>query len=208
MTTSQIENAANRGDLASADFQIGLVLRYKAIPLFLEDVGRIGWRRRTASVQISPSTRSATLPSDFFEASSVWVAPVDDLGDPLKYIGETDRLVAQALDRTTGGRPEGFYLSGSSIYSDRPADKTYSLRVVYFYQIPFSNQSEDIDLSAWIPGQYHWALVELLRRELFFDRYGDQDPRFSTSAQLYQEWLNRITTKRELSRRNEIRTIS
>ena len=45
MTTDQVESAANRGDIATADFQLGTVLRYSVIPQFLEDCGRIGWRR-------------------------------------------------------------------------------------------------------------------------------------------------------------------
>jgi hypothetical protein len=72
--------------------------------------------------------------------------------------------------------------------------------VSYYWYVPCEDE-EDVDLKSYIPEQYHWALVELLRREIIDDRFGQGDQRFATANSKYQEWLKRIAPKRELAQR-------
>ena len=89
MTTSQIENAANRGDTATADFPIQLVLRSNCIPAFLEDAGRIGWRTKTFLLSTVVGQQAYKLPPDFFEVAEVYLPPDTSSGShrTLSFIG-------------------------------------------------------------------------------------------------------------------------
>lgn len=207
MQTTQIETAANRGDIATADFQIGLVLRSQVIPAFLEDVGRIGWRRKI--VQITPASGKQTysLPDDFFEVADVYIAGNIN---PIPFIGEDPALVTQAEMTTSGGGWTGYYLvrdpdrvTGWAIKFDAPAGVAGGpvAYVHYYWFVPFENETEEVDLREYVPEQYHWALVELLRREIIDDRCGEGDKRYVTANNKYHEWLQRIVTKRELAPR-------
>lgn len=203
MTTATIESAANPGNLATGDFQIGTILRRKVVPRFLEDVGRIGWRRRSVPLTVTAGQRQTDLPADFFEVSSVWP-------EGMKYIGEDDVLVAAAEANTVPGTPSGYWLVPSAtagrtaIRFDVSASADFAFQVFYYYQIPFAADDTALDFAAWVPTQYHWALVELLRREIFFDRFGEGDPRFATADNEYKWWLAQIVPKRELARRNKV----
>lgn len=225
MLTSQVESAANRGDLATADFDIQLVLRSNVIPAFLEDVGRIGWRWRGYQLTTVPGQQSYTLPEDFFEMQDVWVVSGTGVSnvtvntggdsDPLPFIGEDPYRVAAALANVanypqTQYRPLGYFLQHDvtdpnrwAIWFQAPPDGTYTLWVLYYWIIPFADSSQDVDLRKYLPEQYHWALVELLRREIIDDRYGQGDQRYATSDAKYQAWLARIAKKRELAKRGD-----
>jgi hypothetical protein len=207
MNTSQIELAANRGDIATADFQIGLVLRSQVIPAFLEDVGRIGWRTKCHSFTPTPGKQYESLPDDFFEVADVVMVGKTD---PLDFIGEDPTLVTAAEANATAGAWTGYYLirdpdnpTGWAIKFNAPAGAGSSsvVHVHYYWYIPFEDESRDVDLRLYLPEQYHWALVELLRREIIDDRFGQGDQRYGTANVKYQEWLKRITTKRALAPR-------
>lgn len=206
MQTSQIETSANRGDIASADFDIGAVLRFQVIPAFLEDCGRIGWRRKVATITPQPGVQVYALPDDFFEVSDVLVVGSKD---PIPFIGEDPVLVSGAESNTSAGSWTGYYLvrdpedeSRWAIKFDSPASGGGpSAHVHYYWFVPFSNESEEVNLGKYVPDQYHWAMVELLRREIMDDRYGQGDQRYTTANNKYQEWLRRIVVKRELAPR-------
>ena len=83
-----------------------------------------------------------------------------------------------------------------------PATSVVTITVVYYWYLPFSDE-EDVDLRQYIPEQYHWALVEILRREIIDDRFGQGDQRWATANTKYQDWLKRIVTKRQLAPRGD-----
>lgn len=205
MNTSQIELAANRGDLATADFQIGLVLRSMVVPAFLEDVGRIGWRKNLHTVTVAAGSRLVTMPEDFFEVADVLLA-----GDtkPLAYIGEDPTRVAQAEADSSTGALESYYLVRDpvdpnrwAVKFNRAAGSSRSVTITYYWYVAYGDDSQDVDMRRYIPEQYHWALVDLLRREIIDDRYGQGDQRYTAANLKYQDWLKRIHTKRELAPR-------
>lgn len=207
MTTHQIEQAANRGDIATADFPIALVLRQQCIPAFLEDCGRIRWRTKTYTFTTTAGVRKYTLPRDFFEVDNVYV---DAATDPLFYIGEDAQLVAQAeaaSDAATDPGLVSYYLLPDETDDTRTAlvlnvapDEAADITVSYFWYLPFEDE-EEVDLRSYFPEQYHWALVDILRREIIDDRFGQGDQRYAAADAKYQEWLKRIANKRALAPR-------
>lgn len=214
MNASLVETLANRGDLATADFQIGATLRFGVIPEFLTDVARVGWRKRTVSLTLPQGAREVALPRDFGDMGGIWIPPIQDPSDPgLIYFGESDVEVANAEETTDPGAPAGYYLpmassgdlSHRAVRVDRPADRNYSLRSVYFWKIPFENDQDDsIDLDLYIPSQYQWALVDLLRAKIIDDRYSEGDPRYQAAMDSYNKWVSKVLVTRELARRNHV----
>lgn len=210
MTLLQIESAANRGDLATGDFQAGVVLRRGVIPAFLEDCGREGWRRKYYKFSTSLNTQAYPLPGDFFEAAGVFTdssfCGCSALG--LDYIGEDpDRVVMAELNTTPGGL-DAYYLApdpadanAQAIKFSAPADGAHSVVLAYYWYIPISDDRQDLDMRAYIPEQYHWALVEALKREIYEDRFGQQDSRFQVADAKYKEWIAKISVKREMAAR-------
>lgn len=212
MTTAEIESAANRGNIATADFVIGQVLRRQVIPQFLEDVGVTSWRKAYKTITTVAGTQYYDLDANFLkvhEAYRITNGGIDD--PPLEYIGEDPRKVALAEANTTRSAPTGYYITidgasaGAGLWRrmkfQAPPDAVYAIQVVQLTYIPFADDTTSLNLKPYIPEQFHWGLVTGLRKEIFFDRFGQGDPRYDRANADYQEWVGRAQAHRELARR-------
>lgn len=203
MTTAQIETHANRGDVAR-DFDLGSVLRYQVIPEFLQDVKVCSWRKRYATVTTAAAGRHYVLASDFAEMREV---TRDGYGD-LEYIGEDDQKVLAAENSTTNAKPTAYYIgrnpavsgSGSThLFLSAPADGVYTIRYGYLYRIVFTDTTTSVDLKQYIPEEYHWGLVDGLKREIYEDRFGLNDPRALKAASNFDAWKQRALNSPEIA---------
>jgi hypothetical protein len=204
MTTFDIESAANRGDVAR-DMNVGLILRAQVIPEFLEDVKACAWRKKWATVTTEAGVRDYALASDLAELREVKRVGYGDL----EYIGEDAAKVFAAEEATENGAPTAYYLGRDAdatvghfrhLYLDYPADAAYTLRYNYYYLIPYSDTVTPIDLGAWIPEQYHWALIEGLKREIYEERFGLSDARSMKAAEMFSQWKSRALANAEVAK--------
>lgn len=208
MTTDQIEQAANRGDIATGDMNLKMILRRSVVPQFLEDVGRVSWRRKTTPINTVIGDRKYALPTDFVQAHGVYLPT--DYDNSLKYIGEDPDRLARAESNVTNGAPTGYYItqntSGTAAWQslalEAPASAVLALRVVYYFFARFADDSTAVDMAQHIPEQFHFGLVEGLRMEIFLDRFGQGDPRYVAVEGKYQSWVARASGRRELGTRN------
>lgn len=211
MTTFEIESMANRGDIAR-DMNVGAILRYQVIPEFLEDVRYCAWRKKWASISTVAGTRDYALPADFGEMQKVTRV---DYGE-LHYIGDQEEKVFAAEEATTQNAPTLYYLgrdpdsTGGAfkhIFFDCPPDAVYTIRYNYLYTVPFTDLVTPVDLAAWIPDQFHWGLVEGLKREIYEERFGLGDPRSAKAAESFAEWKQRALANHELTLHGKYRSI-
>lgn len=208
MTTDQIEAAADRGDLGAGDFNAKMVLRHNVVQMFMEDVGRVGWRRKTYTFNTVIGTKEYAMPTDFHEAQGVYLPT--DYDNSLKYIGEDPDLLARAESNVTNSTPTGYYIeqgstspnSWQTLKFQAPAVAVLAIRVVYYRYVRFADDSTNVDMAGFIPAPYHWGLVEGLRAELYLDRFGQGDPRYAAAIGSYEKWISRAGGKRELAARN------
>lgn len=207
MTTFDIESVANKGNVAR-DMNVGMVLRYQIIPEFLQDVRMCAWRKKWATVTTVAGTRDYALASDFGEMREVQIVGYD----PLEYIGEDAEKVFQAEAATTQGRPAGYYIGRDAdaavgtfkhLYLDCPPDGVYTIRYNYLYTVPFVDDVTPVDLEAMIPLQFHWALVEGLKREIYEDRFGLSDPRAAKASDQFERWKDRAINNSELAKHGD-----
>lgn len=207
MTTFDIETAANRGNIAT-DMNVGLILRHQIIPEFLNDVKLCAWRKKRSTVTTSAGTQSYALASDFGEMREVQIVGYD----PLEYIGEDEEKVFAAQAATTQARPQGYYLgrdpdatvgSFKHLFLDAPPDGVYTIRYTYLYTVPFVDNVSPVDLAAWIPDQFHWGLVEGLRREIYMDRFGVGDTRATKAAEDFEAWKVRALANTEVAKHGD-----
>lgn len=211
MTTLDIETAANSGDIASGDFNLKLVLRKAVVPQFLEDVGLVGWRRKTIAITVTAGTRTYSLPTDFESVHAIYWPPNFD--NQMKFIGEDPRLVAMAESSTTPGTPGGYY-----IVTETDGSKTLKLDCVpaagatlplqYLSYVKWADLTTSVDMAKYVPEPFHWALVVGLRAQVMLDRFGQKDPRYSASVMEYQSWVARAMVRKEQGPRNYSRFVS
>ena len=204
MTTFEIESMANRGDVAR-DMNLGSVLRYQVIPEFLEDVKACAWRKKWATVTTVVGQRGYALAADMGE-----LREVHRVGHgPLEYIGEDAEKVFAAEEADGEAGPTGYYLGRDPnavdgrfrhLWLDAPADGAYTLRYAYYYVIPFADGVTPVDLAGWIPEQLHWALVEGLKREIYEDRFGLNDPRTMKAVSAFGDWKSRALANPEAAK--------
>lgn len=207
MTTAEIELAANRGNLANADFVIGQVLRRQVIPQFLEDVGITSWRKAYKTITTVAGTQYYDLDSNFLSVHEAFRLPNQD--DPLEYIGEDPRKVAFAEANTVQAAPTSYYivLDGATpakwrrLKFQAPPDAVYTIPVVENTYIPFADNTTAVDMMPYLPEQFHWGLVDGLRTQIYFDRFGQGDDRYVEAKASYMEWVGRAQAHRELARR-------
>lgn len=207
MTTADIETIANKGTVAR-DLNVGQVLRRQIVPEFLLDVKACGWRKKWATISTVAGTQNYALASDFGEMREVQIVGYE----PLEYIGEDAEKVFAAKAATARARPTGYYLGrdpGSTgaafkyLFLNAPADGVYTIRYNYFYIIPFSDDVTSVDLVAWIPDEFHWGLVEGLKREVYEDRFGLGDPRAAKAAERFEKWKSRALNNTELAKHGD-----
>ena len=389
MTTAEIELAANKGNLATADFDVGQALRYQIIPQFLEDVGPCSWRKAYKQITTIATRQTYALASNALKIHEAYRAIPGGKPVQLDYIGEDPLKVAQAEIAVTPAPPTGYYMaltgsdlegsgvvtfgaildgeigtntigltgavvgsnvapgwpvdlpagliglmrvsapdtievrlhnmSGStvtpgdvavsfSVFSGpqaaavelsgsgtvaggdildgeirqltfalagatvganvspgwpsglpagligmmrvsasgiiqvrllnmsgglvtlptltyaasiigtvsspaaawqnlklrAPADAVYTLVVCQLTYVPFGDTTTTVNMAPYIPAQYHWGLVEGLRAQIFFDRFGQSDPRYAQAQAQYMIWVQRAQVNRELGRRGNL----
>jgi len=203
MTTLEIETQANRGDVAR-DMSIATILRYQVIPEFLEDVKYCAWRKKWATVTTAAGTRSYALATDIAELREVHRVGYGEM----EYIGADAAKVFAAESATDNEEPTGYYLGRDGVtpaaftvlYLNGPADAVHTLRYNYLYRIPFTDTTTAVDLKLYIPEQFHWGLVEGLKKEIYEDRFGLSDPRAMKAAQQFEAWKARALANTEVAK--------
>jgi hypothetical protein len=215
MNTLQIESLANRGNIAKADFNIKTTLRRLVIPRFLLQVdnvvGQVHWRRKTLSLDFTTSDRDKDLPTDFDRFDEVYLASTASStgleSEPLDYIGEIPENVLKAEVATTAAKPTAYYIVAGDtnpfgMKMAVPLDQNYTAKGVYFRLIPFTDDVTEVDLDDYIPWQYQAAIVHLLRAEIYADRYGFGDQRYTEEKQRGDEFIAMMAVKKEPAPRN------
>jgi hypothetical protein len=186
MVLAEIERLANKGNLASGAFNIRSTLRDQVIPEFYRDLGDVTWLRKPFVVNVVPAARTYDLPCDFGSMITVGAKEC-----PLPYIGEDPYLVNLAEVQQTASRPRGWYIVPSTekrwkaIRFDAPSDMSYQVPLLYLAILEFGDDADDLELSEFIPWKYQPALIEALKREIYLDRYGQGDPRYTAAANKY-----------------------
>jgi hypothetical protein len=211
VTTAEIESLANRGgSLATADFDIGSVLRYEVIPDFLTEVGEVSWRRKTATVSITVAGGKVyNLPDDFLRMVKVYLPCSTSLSNSeppeLPYIGDDPILMARAAAATVAGSPSGYFITpravGSSwraISLDVPPSSAGTLICQYIAHPQFTDDVTSVDMDPFIPAPLQAGLVAGLRAEIFYDRYGEGDPRYVGARAKFDRWAKKAQDYTEL----------
>ena len=206
MMTSLIEQYANIADLSSPDINLKVLLRHSVTPAFMADVGYVAWRRVLATLALTGvAGQGYDLPDDFWMMQVLTIDPSDA---PLQYIGDDPEKVLAAERNVTPGKPGAYYLvrrATTSVYKrikfNATPDTNYTARYTYYSGVFFPDDTTDVEMDKFIPSQFQWALVEGLKREIMFIRFGHGDPRYVASEQQYGMWIERARENPELARR-------
>jgi len=212
METIDVETLANAGAIAAADFELGRNLRHIVIPKFFLDVdnvvGRVHWRRQVWTQLLTLGIRNYDLPEDWerFEILKLQTATGLEEAE-MTYIGESADYVLEAEAATVPGKPAYYYVVAGSdpvttgkpfaLRIGNPTDSAYTLLGVYQRQIPFENDTDSMLLDPYIPKQYQGALVLALRAKIYENRYGIGDNRYQSTDDEYDEWIDRMSIKKE-----------
>ncbi len=208
MTTTTIENLANKEDLASPDFAIQEELRLNIIPQFIRDVyevvGPTFSAFKAASLSVVQGDTAIDLPTDFSRFEEVRLVEASGLmaGKPLGYIGDRADWIIGAQNATTQVAPRGYYVqrdTGNDVWQLRlsaPSDASYTIRYVYRWAIPYLEGADDplaeVDLDDYIPTDKQFGIVLALRAVIAEDRYGAEDPRPGRFEKRYQRWIESL----------------
>lgn len=200
MTTDEIINQANVGGLAGPDLDLSTILREKVLPEFLTDIRSLDWRRCMVDLPVAAGDRKADLPLNCEMVIEVYS---DVNGDPLEYIGEDPRKVMAASSASVG-TPGGYLIeqpaeSGAriGIALDCPTASALTLYCWYAQAVWLAEDGTNVDLDSRMPRRWHWALVEGLKREIYRERFGESDTRYSLAAREFEAWKARAAAKRE-----------
>jgi len=197
MTLTEIQTVANRGSIATADFDIGKCLRQEVMREFAQKVGEADptWLRRSSTISLTAGVQLADLPDAFRSMVVVYEAGLNSQNEPvpMTYIGEDALRVARAEITTERGAPGGYYIvqrqsdsKWKRIKFDRPADTSYTIPYVYRVDLIFAD-ADNPELDQYMPAEIQHALIHGLRREIYFDRYGQGDPRYQRAADRFDE---------------------
>lgn len=208
MTDQEICSLANKGEIATADFDIGKTFRTMVVPKFLLDVdlivGVVHWRRAVWNQAITSASRNYDLPDDWERFEKLKLKTAAGLEDnPLSYIGEDDDAVLQAEASTTQAKPSSYYVVAGdpkrwAIRLGQTPDAVYSVLGIYYRTVPFPAATEDgLDLDPYIPAQYQAAPVLLTRAQIFLDRYGFGDGRYTAAMSEYKDFVLSMAQKKE-----------
>jgi len=204
MTTATIAAAADTKGLAGSDMDLQVLLRRNVIPAFLEDVGYVSWRRQATTASVALGARYFALATaNFWHMKTVALATEEET--PLNYIGDDEVQVLKAEANTTNAKPTGYYMKIHTdgtwrAYFDAPFDSARTVAYVYDTNILFADDTTVVNLDIYIPSQFQWALVEGLKAEIFYDRYGVGDDRYTAAKAKRDEWVQRARNSPELSR--------
>lgn len=207
MLTSNIEMYADIGGIASPDINLKVLLRRNVVPAYFQDVGYPSWRRRSASqvLLVGDAGKQFDLPEDFGLMQSVAINP----SQPLDYIGEDPEKVMAAEAATASGAPTGYYLVRrvttqvfKRLALNCPPAAADVLRYSYYSHVAFPDDTTEIEMDKHVPAQFQWALVEGLKMQIMWVRFGIGDPRYVAAEQSYRMWVERAMENPELARRN------
>lgn len=216
MTTVEVETLANFDSVASGGLETYLktLHRQVVIPEFLKDidktVGRVGWRRKTASFSIVAATTNYDCPPDFDKFDVINLLNTDGItmGGELVFIGEDAEKVLAAEFATIAGPPTQYYIvQGSTnalkaIKLQAPPDGSYTAKGIYYRRIPFSDNTSSVDLNDYIEQKHQSGLVKRLRMELLRERFGVDDSRYTALAGEYGNYLEGLEYHKESASRN------
>ena len=206
MTTAEIESMADPSGVATADLNLKLELRHKVIPEFFEDVGYVVWRRRPVTKTLLANTQYVDLTDSTYTFSHIKELYLStDFNNPLEYIGEDPVEVLKARTNTTPGKPSKFYLESSGTRLERvsfdcPADQQYTVAATIDIHILWPDNTSSVDLSPYIPPQFHGGLVDGLRRYVYRERFGIGDERYQEAVSEFERWKARAAKSKELAR--------
>jgi len=217
MTTAQIATYADSKGLASSDLDLQVLLRRKLVPDFLARVGYTAWRRKEDTAAVSANVRYFDITdNDFWHMKKLVISGEEET--QLLYIGDDETKVLQAAATTTADadKPTGYYLrlvAGSPavwrVYFDVPTDTARTFAYIYDTNIYFADDSTSVNFDAYIPHQFQWALVEMLKAEIFADRFGAGDEsRYSRATQEAERIIQLAQESPDLSRGGKARYIS
>lgn len=201
MTTSDIANLANKGSLATAEFQIQTELRRNVVPRFLADVdaqhGKVQWRRNIWSFSTVANTRQYAAPLDFGWSKRLVRGGTSQDHPPgdLTYIGERedDVLAAELNHGVAIGTPSGYYFKFGvpqvdavvatavpryQLFFDKTPNAVSPMVCLYQRLAYFADDAASVDLDLYIPPDKQYPLVLLLRAAIYEDRFGSGDERF------------------------------
>lgn len=206
MTTLDIETEANRDGAATGDLNLKTMLRLKVVPLFLEDVGYVGWRRVRETKPLPAALNYVDIGSGtqrFGHMREIYLTVDPDT--QLEFIGDDDRKVLKAKSNTVAARPANYFIEGSGstfnrVSFDAPADQAYTVALVWDFHIEFPNMIDAVDLDPYIPREFQWALVDGLQREIFSRRFGQSDDRYMRADSEYQRGVAIARENSEKSR--------
>jgi hypothetical protein len=206
MLTSLIEQYADIGGLSTPDINLKVLLRHNIVPAYMADVGFVAWRRSFATLSLVQGTTAYDLPTDFWMMQSLTLAP--DFSKNLQYIGEDPEKVMAAEANVTQGKPGAWYLVRRAttmeyrrIKFNAPPDTAYTASYSYYTGPYFADDTSDVEMDKYIPNYFQWALVEALKKEILFLRFGIGDPRYVAAEQAYGVWVGRSTENPELAHR-------
>ena len=212
MTTATIQSEANRTGQASADMDLGVLLRRKTIPLFFERVGKPVWRRKVTSTNTVINQNYVDLAIDFHSLEKAYfgTANFTDGGD-LTYIGDSYEELAAAAAATVAADPAKFYLGYTAagalqrMYFQAPAATVGPIWYIYYRFAVFADDTTSVNMAQYIPEQFHWGLVEALKEEIYFERYGLGDHRYEAQRDRAMEWAVRAQTSMEMANHTQPR---
>ena len=207
MTTREIIQKANRGNIANGDFDLNASLFGEIIPEFMDGLGHVAWSRKNGTITTVATVRDYDLPDDFWRM--LLVVPEAAPNDELPYYGEDQKKVLVLESSTEQRKPSGYNFVGNvdselkSLRFDYIPDAVYSFKFSYQWQLDEKNSSEDIDLNGYIPKRHQWALVTGLRREIMLDRFDQNDKRYIAEARKFDDAVKRASSlsNREQARR-------
>lgn len=215
MTTTTIADLANKGSLATSEFQIQVELRRNVVPRYLQDLdakfGKLWWRRGVWSFATVAGTRYDSVPLDFGWMRKLVRKGVTGGTAPgeIMYIGERedDVIAAELNDGVATGAPTGYYIHFGvpqidavvatavprpRLWFDVTPDAVYNLAAVYQRGAYFADDSTEVDLDLYIPPEKQYPLVLLLRAAVYEDRYGSGDERFVDAMTDYAARLSTL----------------
>lgn len=198
MTSAEVILKANSGNIASPEVDLESLLFDEVIPEFLLDIGRVSWVLRRATATVAANARTFDLPVDCRRVEAIVLG---NATSPLPYIGEDQARVFAAEANTTQGTPEGWYYTPDSngnpvgrVKFDRPTLTDTTTYYSYRWRIATLT-----DLSVYFPAEFHVALVQGLKREIYLERWGVGDKRVEAAARKFSEWKERAMADRELA---------
>lgn len=207
MLTSKIEQKADIGGISSPDLDLPYLLRREVCPMFMHDVGYVGWRRIVLTFNTIIGTRQYALPTDFEIASLVTIPSLS--GDGLPYIGESPEKLSKATASTTNATPTGYYLDYDSatgvqnkLSFDSPPSAAVAVNLIYYRTTYFADDTTAVEMDKFVPPHFQSALVNGLRMAICFHRFGIGDPRYIAAEDAYSKTVGRAADNKELARRN------